>query len=141
MSAALRVDPKDAAPIWRQIEEGVRRLVASGALPAGGLVPSVRELAFDLQVNPATVSKAYQRLTDARVLEVGRGGGTVGAAGPPPMGRPERARALRESAARYAAVAVTLGAEQGDALDELRAAWPRPAIGSAGPPTRGRRET
>jgi GntR family transcriptional regulator len=139
-AAALRVDPKDAAPIWRQIEEGVRRLVASGALRAGGLVPSVRELASDLQVNPATVSKAYQRLTDAGVLEVRRGEGTFVAAAPPAMGRPEKTRALRESAARYAAVAVTLGIEQTDAVDELRAAWPRPTSGSAGPAPRARRE-
>jgi GntR family transcriptional regulator len=73
MSHALRVDPRDAVPIWRQIEDGVRRLVAAGALSPGATVPSVRDLARDLRVNPATVSKAYQRLTDAGVLEVRRG--------------------------------------------------------------------
>ena len=59
----LSVDPRDARPIWRQIEDGMRRLVASGALPVGTAVPSVRELARELRINPATVSKAYQRLT------------------------------------------------------------------------------
>ena len=123
MSHALRVDPRDAVPIWRQIEDGVRRLVASGALASGASVPSVRDLARDLRVNPATVSKAYQRLTDAGVLEVRRGEGTFVAAAPPAMARSERKRTLREAAARYAAIAVTLGAKESDAVEQLRNAW------------------
>ena len=55
---AIRIDPSDATPIWSQIEEGLRRLVASGALKPGAAVPSVRDLARDLNVNPATVAKA-----------------------------------------------------------------------------------
>ena len=80
MSRALRIDPADPRPIWRQIEESVRHLVASGALAAGAPVPSVRDLARDLQVNPATGLKAYQRLTDAGVLAVRAGRGDVRAA-------------------------------------------------------------
>ena len=72
----LRIDPADATPIWSQIEEGLRRLVASGALAPGAAVPSVRDLARDLRINPATVAKAYQRLTEAGVLTVRRGDGT-----------------------------------------------------------------
>ena len=83
MRRGLQVNPSDATPIWSQIEEGVRRLVASGALAAGSAVPSVRELARDLRVNPATVAKAYQRLTDAGVLSVRRGEGTFVAQTPP----------------------------------------------------------
>jgi GntR family transcriptional regulator len=56
--AGLRIDPSDATPIWSQIEEGLRRLVASGALGPGAVVPSVRDLARELRVNPATVAKA-----------------------------------------------------------------------------------
>src|SRR5262245_41825991 len=41
----LRIDPSDPRPIWRQIEESVRHLVASGALAPAALVPSVRDLA------------------------------------------------------------------------------------------------
>ena len=58
-----------AAPIWRQISDGMRRLVASGVLPAGTAVPSVRELARELRVNPATVSKAYQLLVADGALD------------------------------------------------------------------------
>ena len=117
----LRVDPKDAAPIWRQIEEGVRRLVATGALAAGSHLPSVRDLARQLMVNPATVAKAYQRLADAGVLTVRRGEGTAVADAPRSMRKPERQRVLREAALRYAGVAATLGATADEAVRELRA--------------------
>jgi DNA-binding transcriptional regulator YhcF (GntR family) len=120
---SLRIDAADALPIWSQIEQGVRRLVASGALARGAGVPSVRDLARELRVNPATVSKAYQRLTDAGLLEVRRGNGTYVATDPPALGRSERARAVREDALRYAAAVLALGATRDEALDELKAAW------------------
>jgi GntR family transcriptional regulator len=128
----LRIDPADAVPIWSQIEEGVRRLVASGTLGAGMPVASVRDMAKGLRVNPATVSKAYQRLTDAGVLEVRRGEGTYVAASPPALGRAERSRVLREGAARYAAAAMMLGAAREEALEELRLAWAELAGGRKG---------
>jgi GntR family transcriptional regulator len=130
----LHVDPSEAAPLWRQIEDGVRRLVASGGLTAGAAVPSVRDLARDLRVNPATVSKAYQQLTDAGVLEVRRGDGTYVSTTAPSLSRGERSRALREAALRYASVAATFGASRDESLDELRAAWNELMRGKKGDP-------
>ena len=121
----LRIDPTDATPIWSQIEEGLRRLVASGALAPGAAVPSVRDLARELRINPATVAKAYQRLTDAGVLTVRRGDGTYVAEKPPAMSKAERARLLREAAVRYASLAATLGVTAEDAVDAVEAAWPK----------------
>lgn len=121
--AALRIDPSDPTPIWSQIEEGVRRLVASGSLAPGSAVPSVRDLARDLNVNPATVARAYQRLTESGVLTVRRGDGTYVADTPPPMSRGERARILREAAARYASLAATLGVDESEAARALMDAW------------------
>jgi GntR family transcriptional regulator len=123
MPPALRIDPRDARPIWRQIEEGVQHLVARGALASGSAVPSVRDLARDLQVNPATVFKAYQRLTDAGVLTVRRGEGTFVATAPPPLSDTSRSDRLREEAVRYASVAVTLGASREEAVAVLDGAW------------------
>ncbi|HSS76957.1 MAG TPA: GntR family transcriptional regulator [Thermoanaerobaculia bacterium] len=123
MPPPLRIDPRDARPIWRQIEEGVQHLVARGALASGSAVPSVRDLARDLQVNPATVFKAYQRLTDAGVLTVRRGEGTFVAAAPPPMSGTGRSDRLKEEAVRYASLAVTLGASRDEAVASLEAAW------------------
>jgi GntR family transcriptional regulator len=122
---ALSVDFSSATPIWSQIEENLRRLIASGALTPGAPVPSVRDLARDLKINPATVAKAYQRLADAGVLAVKRGEGTFVADAPPAMTRSERARILRESADRYATVAISLGLRAEDAREELAAAWRR----------------
>lgn len=123
MIPSLRIEPADPRPIWRQIEEGVQHLVASGALAAGTAVPSVRDLARELQINPATVSKAYQRLTDAGILCVRRGDGTYVADAPPALPRETRERKLREGAVRYAGVAVTLGVSEEEAVETLREAW------------------
>ena len=69
----------------------------------------MRDLARELRINPATVAKAYQRLTEAGVLTVRRGDGTYVADKPPAMSKAERARLLREAAVRYASLAATLG--------------------------------
>jgi GntR family transcriptional regulator len=119
----LHVDPKDATPMWRQIEEGLRRLVASGSLKAGAPVPSVRELAAELSINPATVVKAYQRLCDIGVLAVKRGEGTFVAEAPPSLPRGERNKTLTDGALRYASLALTLGATSEDAAAELDTAF------------------
>lgn len=123
MKLGLRIDPSGAAPIWRQLEEGVRRLVASGALPPGATVASVREVARELLINPATVAKAYQRLVDAGVLTVRRGEGTFVAEAPPPMKAAERQRLLREGAERFAGAALTLGATREEAAAALEDAF------------------
>lgn len=125
MAPRLGVDPRDAVPIWRQIEQGVRRLVARGALAPGDSVSSVRELAQELGVNPMTVAKAYRSLTEAGVLAVRRGEGTFVAESPPAMARGERARALREAAERFVTEALTLAAAEQEAAGEVRAAWAR----------------
>jgi GntR family transcriptional regulator len=121
----LRIDPSDAIPIWKQIEDGLRRLVASAAVEPGSAIPSVREMAKSLRVNPATVAKAYQRLTDAGVLSVRRGEGTFVADAPPAMRVAERDREISAAAARYVAVARTLGTRRDDAVAGVERAWDR----------------
>ena len=107
----------------------MRRLVALGTLGPGAAVPSVRDLAQELGVNPMTVAKAYRHLTDAGVFLVRRGEGTFVAENPPRVGRADRARALREAAERFVTEAASLSAEEADALAELRTAWARLAQG------------
>ena len=123
MRSTLHVDPAEAAPIWRQIEDGVRRLIATGALAPRGALPSVRDLARQLQVNPATVSKAYRRLTDAGVLVVRRGEGTFVADELPELSNAAVQHELRTGAVRYAVLARTLGADRPTATAELTNAW------------------
>jgi len=123
MKDILRVDPGDASPIWRQIEEGVRRLVLSRSLMPGMSVPSVRDLAKELRVNPATVAKAYQRLVDAGVLMVKRGEGTFVADSPPRLDDKERQQILHDGAMRYASLAISAGAQLAEAESSLWKAW------------------
>jgi GntR family transcriptional regulator len=123
MRAAFPIDPSDPRPIWRQIEENVRNLVASGALRPSTSMPSVRELARSLAVNPATVAKAYQRLTDAGVLAVRRGDGTYVASAPPALSAAQLHERLHAEALRYASLAATLGATAQQAAAALESAW------------------
>ena len=123
MLGLLDIDPAAAAPIWRQISDGMRRLVASGALPAGTAVPSVRELARELRVNPATVSKAYQLLVADGALEVRRGEGTFVAERSDGALADERRRLLRDAAQRFAEAARSMGVTEDDAKTAISTAW------------------
>lgn len=119
------VNPTNASPIWRQIEEGMRRMIALGALHPGDAVPSVRDLAQQLRVNPNTVARAYQRLTDAGVFAVRRGEGTFVAEEPAQLKKSERSDTLREAAARYAGTALAIGATLDEATAELEHGFQR----------------
>ena len=105
----LTIDTSDPRPIGRQIEEGLLQLVTSAALVPGEPIPSVRDLARDLRVNPNTVAKVYQRLGEAGVLEMRRGEGTYVAQNPPLPTATERQARLADAASRFAITASGLG--------------------------------
>lgn len=71
------IAPAAVTPIYRQIVDQVRRLVASGQLSAGAELPSVRTVALHHAINPMTVSKAYSLLEAQGLLERRRGVGMV----------------------------------------------------------------
>lgn len=64
---------RDDQPIWRQIKDRVLSAILDGGIKEGEPLPSVRQVALDLQVNPLTVSKAYQELADDGLVERRRG--------------------------------------------------------------------
>jgi len=72
----VNLDPRDARPLYLQIMDEVRRALVVGTLRAEDPVPSVRELASQLVINPRTVSQAYQELEREGILYVRRGQGT-----------------------------------------------------------------
>jgi GntR family transcriptional regulator len=119
------INPTNAAPIWRQIEEGMRRMISLGTLEPGALVPSVRELAQQLRVNPNTVARAYQRLTDAGVFAVRRGEGTFVADVPAQLRKSQRNETLRDAASQYAGTALAIGASLEEASTELEHGYAR----------------
>jgi GntR family transcriptional regulator len=75
MASLFEIHPSSGVPIYRQLMDQLRAAIAQGRLPAGSLVPSVRQLAEELEVNMMTVSKAYARLEAEGVLERDRGVG------------------------------------------------------------------
>ena len=75
MAFAIRIVAGSTAPIYRQIVDQVTRGVASGELSVGESVPSVRQLARELVINPNTVAKAYAELVDSGFLETQAGKG------------------------------------------------------------------
>ncbi len=77
----LHIQTSDSLAIYDQVVRQVKFAVASGAVRAGEFIPSVRELARELAINPNTVSRAYRQLQDEGVLETVRGTGLAVAKG------------------------------------------------------------
>lgn len=119
------INPSHSSPIWVQIEEGVRRMISLGALKPGDPVPSVRDLARTLRVNPNTVARVYQRLAEAGVLAVHRGEGTYVADDPAQPKKAEKSEKLREAATAYAGTAMAVGATANEAAAELERSYER----------------
>jgi DNA-binding transcriptional regulator YhcF (GntR family) len=107
-SARLRIDTESFVPLMEQIRREIADQAASGLLPPGTRLPTVRQLARDLNLAPGTVAKAYQILEADRVIETrGRRGSFV-------ADRPRRTRSNRDmlevAARRYLDEAHRLGA-------------------------------
>ena len=103
----------------------MRRMISLGTLGPGDAVPSVRDLAQQLRVNPNTVARAYQRLTDQGVFAVRRGEGTFVADSPAQLKKSKRNETLRDAATRYAGTALSVGVELDEASTELATAFER----------------
>lgn len=73
----------DNTPIYRQLKERVIGMMLDGLLKPGDALPSVRQIAADFQLNPITVSKAYQELVDDALVEKRRGLGMYVTEGAP----------------------------------------------------------
>ena len=70
------IDPRSPIPLYVQIAERVRLAIATGALGSAAALPSVRQLAAELRVNPATVVQAYRELESQGFVEIRHGAGT-----------------------------------------------------------------
>jgi len=72
----FNVDPRSGVPIYLQLMEQVKRLIAVGALAAGEQLPTVKQLALDLTIHPNTVARAYHDLERDGVIETSPGRGS-----------------------------------------------------------------
>ena len=97
----VNLDPNDGRPLYLQIMDDVRRAIVVGSLRPEDPLPSVRELAAELLVNPRTVSQAYNELEREGIVYVRRGQGTFVSASVQ-HGADERRRSLAREVARRA---------------------------------------
>lgn len=116
----LHIDPSSGTPIYRQIVDQVRQAVASGVLKAGDKLPSVRDLAVELAVNPNTIAKAYQELERDGVIETPRGKGSFVADRDHGLSEAERLRQLTETVDRLVAEAYRLRVDPETTVSVLR---------------------
>lgn len=123
----LQIDSESKVPIYVQIGEHIRALIAAGQLRPGEQLPTIRELAADLRVNYNTIARAYLELDHDGVISTQRGRGTF-VAGVPDEEQMERKRHKKLHAVIRSTLdeARMLGYEPGEiaeAFDEELAAW------------------
>jgi GntR family transcriptional regulator len=105
----LRVDPAAPEPIFEQIVRRVKEAVAAGEITPGDRLPSVRELARELAINPNTVARAYEALERGSVIVRRQGAGCFVTDRPSPLSAAERRKRLRELARNAVTEAFHLG--------------------------------
>lgn len=90
----IHISPHDGVPIYQQVVNQIKYLVASGRLAAGEELPAIRVLAEKLIVNPNTVARAYRELESAGIVEKRRTAGTYVSDQGSPLARRERVKIL-----------------------------------------------
>lgn len=115
----LHVSPKSGVPIYVQVVTQIKQLVASGRLPVGSELPTIRALAEELLVNPNTIARAYRELEQGGVVTARRGLGTVVSESGSPLRLKERTGLLRDRVDGLLAEASQLGFEFEEVVELL----------------------
>jgi GntR family transcriptional regulator len=121
------LDLHSGVPVYRQLIDQVRAGIASGSLTAGDQLPTVRQLAVDLAINPNTVMRAYRELELGGLLETHQGTGTFISDKKPEKKTAERERQLDQMAGEFAARAGAAGFSLEEVIERLRDLLPRTA--------------
>ena len=114
----IRLDYRDARPIYEQVKDGLRRLMVTGVLAPGEKLPSVRSLAMELAINPNTIQRAYSELEAEGYIYSVPGKGSFAAAEGGEQQR--RIRELKMQAAPLLEELKTLGCTEEDLLQLWR---------------------
>jgi GntR family transcriptional regulator len=128
----FQIDAHSGVPVYRQLMDQMKYYVASGTLVSGDQLPSIRELAQSLTLNPATIVKAYNELAHEQVIELRQGKGAFVAAQANLLSERERDRALRRIARQLAVEASQMGTDLDQALriveEEMEAVRENPGV-------------
>jgi len=116
----FHIDPHSGVPVYRQMIDQFKYYVASGAFKAGEQLPSIRELAQSLAINPTTVVRVYTELEREGVIEMRHGKGAFVAASGRRMTAAERDKTLRRLARQLAVEAMQTGAPASQVLNVVR---------------------
>lgn len=120
MSVRIHLDLKSGVPFYRQIIDQVKSAIATGTVGAGDRLPTVRQLAVDLSVNPNTVSRAYTELELTGLVETHMGSGTFVGQRPVEQDDVERRRILDQICQEFLSRASSHGFTLDDILDNLQ---------------------
>jgi len=121
------LDLRSGVPVYRQLIDQVRVGIASGTLAPGDQLPTVRQLAVDLAINPNTVLRAYRELELGDLLETHQGTGTFVGDKKPEKKSAERDRQIHQLAGEFAARAGAAGFTVEELLESLRELLPHSA--------------
>src|SRR5215467_1769861 len=120
------LDLRSGIPVYRQIIDQVHAARSAGSVRPGDRLPTVRQLAVDLSINPNTVVRAYRELELSGLLETHQGTGTFISAQKVQGGEAERARQLAQIVGDCAARAGAAGFTVADLIEELQGLVPAP---------------
>ena len=107
----ITIDYRDPRPIYEQVVDGIESLALRGALPADTQLPSVRQLAMELSINPNTIQRAYGELERRGVIYAAKGRGNFVSDNAAVL-RAQRLSEIGEQMALLAGQARALGAEE-----------------------------
>jgi len=106
---AFRLDAHSGVPVYRQLIDQVQAAMASGALSVGDQLPTVRQVAVDLTINPNTVSRAYREMEIRGLLDTQQGTGTFIADVKVEYSKDERERMLNQLVSEFVSRAGAAG--------------------------------
>jgi GntR family transcriptional regulator len=116
----FQINSHSGVPVYRQMMDQVKYYVASGALKPGDQLPSIRELAQKLAINPTTVVRVYNDLEHEGIIEMRHGKGAFVADAGRRMTAAERKQTLRRLARQLAVEAVQMGVPASQVLQAVR---------------------
>lgn len=116
---AFRLDERSGVPAYRQIIDQVLGGMATGALPPGQQLPTVRQLAVDLAINPNTVVRAYRELEIRGILDTQQGSGTFITEKKVERDDVERRRALSQIVTEFVARAGAAGFTVTELMEQI----------------------